>query len=175
MSPKLTGWLRSSLCWHRQLIAQKWTHNRCSPGRPRTIREIADLAVRVARENSLWGYSRILDRHPVPSPMHRSSRERQDGQVRVARFCVGKTAMLISSSAGRTHRSSGSLHGLRLLIRPLDEQGSLLADPETIRRTILAPPRKRNSKFAIDLTRWRLSTQSVNTQSPDRACPALLF
>ena len=47
------------LRWHRQLIAQKWTHNRRSPGRPRTMREIADLAVCMARENSLWGYSRI--------------------------------------------------------------------------------------------------------------------
>jgi transposase InsO family protein len=47
------------LRWHRQLIAQKWTHKRRSPGRPRTMREIADLAVRMACENSLWGYSRI--------------------------------------------------------------------------------------------------------------------
>ena len=47
------------LRWHRQLIAQKWTHKRRSPGRPRTMREIADLAVRMARENSLWGYRRI--------------------------------------------------------------------------------------------------------------------
>jgi len=47
------------LRWHRRLIAQKWTRKRRSPGRPRTMREIADLAVRMARENSLWGYSRI--------------------------------------------------------------------------------------------------------------------
>jgi transposase InsO family protein len=47
------------LRWHQQLIAQKWTHKRRSPGRPRTMREIADLAVRMAHENSLWGYSRI--------------------------------------------------------------------------------------------------------------------
>jgi putative transposase len=47
------------LRWHRQLIAQKWTHQRRSMGRPRTMREIADLAVRMARENNMWGYSRI--------------------------------------------------------------------------------------------------------------------
>jgi hypothetical protein len=47
------------LRWHRRLIAQKWTYKRSSPGRPRTMKEIADLAVRMARENSLWGYSRI--------------------------------------------------------------------------------------------------------------------
>jgi len=45
--------------WHRQLIAQKWTDERRSPGRPRTVREIADLAVRMVRENSMWGCSRI--------------------------------------------------------------------------------------------------------------------
>jgi len=43
------------LRWNRQLIAQKWTHKRRSPGRPRTMREIADLAVRMARENSFCG------------------------------------------------------------------------------------------------------------------------
>jgi len=30
------------LRWHRQLIAQKWTLKRRSPGRPRTTREIAE-------------------------------------------------------------------------------------------------------------------------------------
>ena len=47
------------LRWHRQLIAQKWTHKRRSPGRPRIREVIADLAVRIARENPRWGYTRI--------------------------------------------------------------------------------------------------------------------
>ena len=47
------------LRWHRQLIAEKWTHKRRSPGRPRIMQVIAELTVRMARENPRWGYSRI--------------------------------------------------------------------------------------------------------------------
>ena len=47
------------LRWHRQLIAQKWTHKRCCPGRRRIMQVIADLTVRMARENPRWGYTRI--------------------------------------------------------------------------------------------------------------------
>jgi len=47
------------LRWHRQLVAQKWTYKRRSPGRPRVMEIIADLVVRMARENRTWGYTRI--------------------------------------------------------------------------------------------------------------------
>jgi transposase InsO family protein len=47
------------LRWHRQLIAEKWTHKRRSPGRPRVMEVIADLVVRMARDNPRWGYTRI--------------------------------------------------------------------------------------------------------------------
>ncbi len=47
------------LRWHRQLVAQKWTCKRRSPGRPRVMEVIADLVVRMARENRGWGYTRI--------------------------------------------------------------------------------------------------------------------
>ena len=47
------------LRWHRQLIAQKWTHKRRSPGRARVMQVIAELTVRMARENPRWGYTRI--------------------------------------------------------------------------------------------------------------------
>ena len=47
------------LRWHRRLIAEKWTHERRSPGRPRIMEIIADLVVRMARENPRWGYTRI--------------------------------------------------------------------------------------------------------------------
>ena len=49
------------LRWHRDLIARR--HARRSrphrAGRPRTVRSIRRLVLRLARENSSWGYRRI--------------------------------------------------------------------------------------------------------------------
>jgi hypothetical protein len=48
------------LAWHRRLAARKYdTTRRRRPGRPPTVRSIARLAARLARENPLWGYRRI--------------------------------------------------------------------------------------------------------------------
>jgi transposase len=48
------------LAWHRKLAATKYdTSMRRKPGRPPTVPSIARLAVRLAKENPLWGYRRI--------------------------------------------------------------------------------------------------------------------
>ena len=48
------------LAWHRRLVARKYdTSTRRTPGRPPAVRSIARVAVRLARENPLWGYRRI--------------------------------------------------------------------------------------------------------------------
>ena len=48
------------LAWHRRLAARKYdTSTRRRPGRPKAVRSIARIAVRLARENPLWGYRRI--------------------------------------------------------------------------------------------------------------------
>jgi putative transposase len=48
------------LAWHRRLAARKYdTSARRRAGRPPTVRSIARIAVRLARENPLWGYRRI--------------------------------------------------------------------------------------------------------------------
>ena len=48
------------LAWHRKLAARKYdTSKRRQPGRPATARSIARLAVRLAKENPLWGYRRV--------------------------------------------------------------------------------------------------------------------
>ena len=49
------------LAWYRKLIARKFdgSKHRAYPGRPAVSREIAELVVRMARENTSWGYDRI--------------------------------------------------------------------------------------------------------------------
>src|SRR5918998_5176979 len=50
------------LAWHRRLIAKKFDGSkfRTYPGRPRISREVTDLIVQMAQENSGWGYDRIV-------------------------------------------------------------------------------------------------------------------
>ena len=45
--------------WHRRLIALKWTYEAKRVGRPGLMKTIAALIVRMALENSGWGYCRI--------------------------------------------------------------------------------------------------------------------
>jgi putative transposase len=48
------------LTWHHRLAAKNYdTSKRRKPGRPPTARSIARVAVRLAKENPLWGYRRI--------------------------------------------------------------------------------------------------------------------
>ena len=48
------------LAWHCKLAARKYdTSRRRKPGRPPTVRSIARLTIRLAKENPLWGYRRI--------------------------------------------------------------------------------------------------------------------
>jgi transposase InsO family protein len=46
------------LRWHRSLVARKWRQPR-APGRPPIGRDLVELIVRLAEENSSWGYTRI--------------------------------------------------------------------------------------------------------------------
>jgi hypothetical protein len=50
------------LAWYRRLIARKFDGSkyRASAGRPRVEPEVEALVVRLARENSGWGYDRIV-------------------------------------------------------------------------------------------------------------------
>jgi hypothetical protein len=50
------------LAWYRRLIANKFDGSkfRTYPGRPRISRDVTDLIVQMAKENSGWGYDRIV-------------------------------------------------------------------------------------------------------------------
>ena len=47
------------LRWHRRLVARGWTTQPTPPGRPPLPSGLCALAVRLATENSTWGYRRV--------------------------------------------------------------------------------------------------------------------
>jgi hypothetical protein len=67
--------------WHRRLIAAKWTYARRRAGRPGIMKEIRELVVRFAEENSTWGYCRIqgalrnLGHRVAPSTIAKTMKE----------------------------------------------------------------------------------------------------
>jgi putative transposase len=48
------------LRWHRRIVACRWTYPRRRPGRPPVDQKVRELILRLARENSHWGYVRIV-------------------------------------------------------------------------------------------------------------------
>jgi len=48
------------LRWHRRLVANHWTYSHRRHGRPPIAREVRELVLRLARENTSWGYVRIV-------------------------------------------------------------------------------------------------------------------
>jgi putative transposase len=47
------------LRWHRRLVAGAWTYPHYQTGRPALDEDVRRLILRLARENSRWGYQRI--------------------------------------------------------------------------------------------------------------------
>lgn len=52
------------LRWHKKLVTKKWdcsNRGKRKSGRPRLPDELTQLVIRIAKENSCWGYDRIAD------------------------------------------------------------------------------------------------------------------
>ncbi|WP_145312690.1 helix-turn-helix domain-containing protein [Gimesia fumaroli] len=52
------------LRWHKKLVTMKWdcsNRGKRKSGRPRLSDEIKQLVIRIAKENTAWGYDRIAD------------------------------------------------------------------------------------------------------------------
>ena len=52
--------------WHRDLVARRHAQQPRRPGRPRTVRPIRILVLRLVRENPGWGYRRVHGELLVP-------------------------------------------------------------------------------------------------------------
>jgi putative transposase len=48
------------LRWHRRIVARRWTYPHRPPSRPPIDQAVRELILRLARENSHWGYVRIV-------------------------------------------------------------------------------------------------------------------
>ena len=103
------------LGWYRKLVACKFdgSKSRRYPGRPRIDDEIEQLVVRMAKENTGWGYDRIgapwrtsVTHYPIKrlaiyynviaSRRQRSGSVRQRGQTSSARTCLSLRGLTFS-------------------------------------------------------------------------------
>ena len=51
---------RTVIRWHNELVKRKWTYARKNKGgRPRISQDVEALILRLARENTCWGYGKI--------------------------------------------------------------------------------------------------------------------
>ncbi len=95
--------------WHRQLIALKWTFEAKRVGRPGLMKAIKALIVRMATENSGWGYCRIQgELKELGRRVASTTRVRPRDLAR-----SGATNDSVASSRATAERPDSGLHGPR--------------------------------------------------------------
>ncbi len=125
------------LRWYRELVASKWNYShRRSPGRPRVMKAIVDLILRMALDNPSWGYTRIrgalanlghqLGRGTIANILKEHGIEpapERDGHTRWSTFlkahweCLAATDFLSVEVCTFSHALHPVLHRYRLSIR----------------------------------------------------------
>jgi putative transposase len=85
------------LRWHRRIVARRWTYSHRPPGGPPLDQAVRELVLRLARENSHWGYVRIV------------------GELRKLGIMVSATVVrnVLDRAGGRQHPSAAPRAGAR--------------------------------------------------------------
>jgi hypothetical protein len=136
------------LRWHRQLVASKWNYTqRRGPGRPRVMKTIVDLILRMAQENPSWGYTRIrgaranlghqvgrgtianvLGEHGIQPAPERDRHARWSTFIKAHWECLTATDFL----SAEVHTIKGLVTGLEnQLLRP----AAIVAPPHPVHRS----------------------------------------
>lgn len=92
------------LAWYRKLIAQKFDGSkyRRYPRRPSISREVTELVLRLARENTAWGYDRIA------GALNNLGHHISDQTVGIS-YADSASRLLPSVASKRTRRTSFDL------------------------------------------------------------------
>jgi len=132
------------LAWHRRLAASKYdTSNSRKPGRPPTVPGIARLAVRLAKENPLWGHRRIhgeLTKLGVMVAVSRAARQalrcwreaRRARQPAPRRLPASRRALPIAGPDDRRPRATWNAQPARLERRAVPCPGNAKRRQELI-------------------------------------------
>jgi putative transposase len=146
------------LRWHRALVAKHWTYPHRRPGRPGIAKGTTALVLRLARENSTWGYRRIqgglATMGIVIAPL-----QRLGDPVAPRRRAV--TATIGTGLGGVPRRASEGIDGVRLLpCRHGPSPQALLARVHPPRHTARAD-RRRHSHADLRLVNQQARNLSM--------------